>query len=194
MKNYNHHCSLGTCSSSIAPLTRKATSGLPSPWSNSMAAGSRLKKPRTPSTVFTATEPIGPEKTSPNAANGTTLNPITGIGTPSTSNKSSAYTSHLSRLRHEPTLYPSSDQNPHEGTIWAEPTPLREGKGSLLEYFRIFLIHLSPLSRILLIRLFPVCGYPLVVLLVKMGYFVFCLCQYEGCLFGCGSSRINLRT
>ena len=186
MKNYNHHYSPGTCSSSIAPLTRKATSGLPSPWSNSMAAGSRLKKPRTPSTVFTATEPIGPEKTSPNAAKGTTLNPITGIGTPSTSNKSSAYTSHLSRLRHEPTLYPSSDQNPHEGTIWAEPTPLREGKGSLLEYFRIFLVHLSPVCRILLIGFLAVCGilltgsfpgmgYPLVVLLVKMGYFVFCL-------------------
>ena len=159
MKNYNHHCNQGTCSSSIAPLTRKATSGLPSPWSNSMAAGSRLKKPRTPSTASTATEPIGPEKTSPNAANGTTLNPITGTGTPSTSNKSSAYTSHLSRLRHEPTLYPSSDQNPHEGAIWAEPTPLREGKGSLLEYFRIFLVHLSPVCRILLIGSFPSMWY-----------------------------------
>ena len=144
MKNYNHHCSLGTCSSSIAPLTRKATSGPPSPWSNSMAAGSRSKKPRIPSTASTAIRPPGPEKTSPNAAKGTTPNPITGIGTPSTSNKSSAYTSHLSRLRHEPTLYPSSDQNPHEGTIWAKPTPLREGKGSLLEYFRIFLVHLFP--------------------------------------------------
>ena len=159
MKNYNHHCNQGTCSSSIVPLTRKATSGLPSPWSNSMAAGSRLKKPRTPSTVFTATEPIGPEKTSLNAVKGTTLNPITGIGTRSTSNRLSAYTSHLSRLCHEPTLYLSSDQNPHEGTIWAEPTPLREGKGSLLEYFRIFLVHLSPVCRILLIGSFPSMSY-----------------------------------
>ena len=173
MKNYNHHYSPGTCSSSIAPLTRKATSGLPSPWSNSMAAGSRLKKPRTPSTVFTATEPIGPEKTSPNAAKGTTPTPITGIGTPSTSNKSSAYTSHLSRLRHEPTLYPSSDQNPHEGAIWAEPTPLREGKGSLLEYFRIFLVHLFPVFLYSPYWFFP--QYVVSSLLVFWQYVVFSL-------------------
>ena len=180
MKNYNHHCNQGTCSSSIAPLTRKATSGLPSPWSSSTAAGLRLKKPRTPSTASTATEPIGPEKTSPNAAKGTTLNPITGIGTPSISNRLSAYTSHLSRLRHEPTLYPSSNQNPHEGAIWAEPTPLRGGKGSLFSVCRIFLIGFLAVCGILLIGSFPSIGYPLVCLLVKMGYFVFCLCQYEG--------------
>ena len=177
MKNYNHHCSPGTCSSSIASLTRKATSGPPSPWSSSMAAGSRSMRPRIPNTVSTATKPIGPAKTGLNATKGTTLNPITGIGTPSTSNRSSAYTSHLSRLRHEPTLYPSSDQNPHEGTIWAEPTPLREGKGSLLEYFRIFLFRLSPVFLYSPYWFFP--QYVGLSLLVFWQYVVFSLFAFS---------------
>ena len=179
MKNYNHRCSPGTCSSSIAPLTRKATSGPPSPWSSSTAAGSRSIRPRIPSTVSTATKPIGPTKTGSNAAKTTIPTPITGGGTPNTSNRLSAYTSRLSRPYPESTLYPSSDQNPHEGAIWAEPTPLREGKGSLLEYFRIFLVHLFPVFLYSPYWFFPqYVGFSLLVFWQYVVFSLFAFSQY----------------